>query len=84
MPNTPNKKKISNHRNDNSLKKKLDNIESKIFKIEKDISIMDNNLLNEYEKTISQNNFFPNYENKKKELQLLMKNWEKISLSISK
>ena len=80
----PNKKKISNHRNDNSLKKKLDNIESKIFKIEKDISIMDNNLLNEYEKTISQNNFFPNYENKKKELQLLMKNWEKISLSISK
>jgi len=81
---TPNKKKISNHRNDNSLKKKLDNIESKIFKIEKDISIMDNNLLNEYEKTISQNNFFPNYENKKKELQLLMKNWEKISLSISK
>jgi ATP-binding cassette subfamily F protein 3 len=65
------------------LKKKLDNIESKIFKMEKEISKIDSNLQNQYDKTISENNFFSNYEKKKNELDMLMKRWEEISLSIA-
>ena len=59
------KKKNSGNNKDNSLKKKLNNIESKISKLEKEISIIDISLENDYEKTIAQNNFFPNYEKKK-------------------
>ena len=66
--------------NDQTLKKKLNNIESKIFKLEKEISNIDNDLLNNYENTISQLNFFPNYEKKKNELDSLMEKWEKITL----
>jgi len=65
------------------LKKKLDNIESKIFKMEKEISKIDSNLQNQYDKTVSENNFFSNYEKKKNELDILMKKWEEISLSIA-
>ena len=58
----------------------MNNIESKIFKLEKEISNIDNDLLNNYENTISQLNFFPNYEKKKNELDSLMEKWEKITL----
>ena len=81
---TVKKKKVFNVMENNSLKKKLDNIESKIFKIEKEITIIDKNLLNDYKKTISQINFFANYEGKKKELELLMKKWEAISADLSR
>ena len=67
------KKKNSSNNKDNSLKKKLNNIESKISKLEKEISIIDISLENDYEKTIAQNNFFPNYEKKKNDLGELMK-----------
>ena len=66
------KKKVLNKPENNLLKKKLNNIESKIFKIEKEISIIDKNLIDNYNKTVSQTNFFSNYESKKKELELLM------------
>jgi ATP-binding cassette subfamily F protein 3 len=78
------KKKNSSNNKDNSLKKKLNNIESKISKLEKEISIIDIGLENDYEKTISQNNFFPNYEKKKNDLEDMMKKWEKISMSLDK
>ena len=68
----------SNKRN---LKKKISNIESKISRLEKEISIIDDNLLNNYEKTISSPNFFVNYEKKKADLDLLMKKWENLNLS---
>ena len=71
-----------NKNNDQTLKKKLNNIESKISKLEKEISNIDNDLLNNYENTISQLNFFPNYEKKKNELDSLMEKWEKITLSL--
>ena len=77
------KKKVLNKPENNLLKKKLNNIESKIFKIEKEISIIDKNLLNDYTKTVSQTNFFSNYESKKKELELLMNKWEIISSDFS-
>ncbi|MDG1830729.1 MAG: ABC-F family ATP-binding cassette domain-containing protein [Flavobacteriaceae bacterium] len=64
------------------LKKTLRNLESKISKLEKEILSLDNDLLNNYEKTIEQHNFFPNYEKKKNELETLMKKWEKLTLSL--
>ena len=67
--------------NERNLKKKISNIESKISRLEKEISIIDNNLLNNYEKTISNPNFFVNYEKKKADLDLLMKKWENLNLS---
>ena len=80
---TVKKKKVLNTPENNLLKKKLDNIESKIFKIEKEISIIDKNLLNDYTKTVSQTDFFSKYESKKKELELLMNKWEMISRDFS-
>ena len=77
------KKKVLNKPENNLLKKKLNNIESKIFKIEKEISIIDKNLIDNYNKTVSQTNFFSNYESKKKELELLMNKWEIISSDFS-
>ena len=67
--------------NERNLKKKISNIESKISRLEKEISIIDDNLLNNYEKTISSPNFFVNYEKKKVDLDLLMKKWENLNLS---
>ena len=67
--------------NERNLKKKISNIESKISRLEKEISIIDDNLLNNYEKTISSPNFFVNYEKKKADLDLLMKKWENLNLS---
>ena len=60
----------------------MNNIESKISRLEKEIKNIDNNLLSDYEKTIAEDNFFPNYEKKKNELEDLMQKWEKISISI--
>ena len=80
---TVKKKKVLNTPENNLLKKKLDNIESKIFKVEKEISIIDKNLLNDYTKTVSQTDFFSKYESKKKELELLMNKWEMISRDFS-
>ena len=78
------KKKPKNNKNqDQSLKKKLNNVESKISKLEKEISNIDKALLNNYETTITQPNFFPNYEKKKSELESLMSKWEKLTLALN-
>ena len=63
------------------LKKRISNIESKISRLENEISIIDKDLEKDYEKTTSIDNFFSNYEKKKSELDSLMKKWEKLSLS---
>jgi len=62
------------------LKKRISNIESKISRLENEISIIDKDLEEDYEKTISRDNFFSNYEKKKSDLDSLMKKWEKLSL----
>jgi len=78
------KQKTKNNKNqDQSLKKKLNNVESKISKLEKEISNIDKALLNNYETTITQPNFFPNYEKKKSELESLMSKWEKLTLALN-
>ncbi|MBT3523523.1 MAG: hypothetical protein HOM09_05440, partial [Flavobacteriaceae bacterium] len=51
-----------------------------ISRLENEISIIDKDLEEDYEKTISRDNFFSNYEKKKSDLDSLMKKWEKLSL----
>ena len=75
------KNKNINNSKDRELKKRISNIESKISKLENEISVIDKDLENDYQKTISRNNFFSNYEKKKSDLDLLMKKWEELSLS---
>ena len=75
------KNKSINNSKDRELKKRISNIESKISKLENEISVIDKDLENDYQKTISRNNFFSNYEKKKSDLDLLMKKWEELSLS---
>jgi len=66
---------------DRELKKRISNIESKISRLENEISIIDKDLHDDYENTISRDNFFTKYEKKKSDLDSLMKKWEKLSLS---
>jgi len=65
-----------------SLKNKLSNTENNIAKLEKEIARIDQDLLMNYDKTIAEPNFFDMYQNKKKELETLMKTWEKITLEL--
>ena len=65
-----------------SLKNKLSNAENNIAKLEKEIARIDQDLLMNYDKTIAEPNFFDKYQNKKKELETLMKTWEKITLEL--
>ena len=74
-----NKKSVNNQAN-RSLKKKINNIESKISKLEREISKIDQNLIENYDTTVSSPNFFENYDKKKSELETLMKKWEKLNL----
>lgn len=64
---------------DRELKKRISNIESKISRLENEILIIDKDLEEDYEKTISRDNFFSNYEKKKSDLDSLMKKWEQLS-----
>ena len=59
------KNKNINNSKDRELKKRISNIESKISKLENEISVIDKDLENDYQKTISRNNFFSNYEKEK-------------------
>jgi ATP-binding cassette subfamily F protein 3 len=74
-----NKKSVNNQAK-RSLKKKINNIESKISKLEREISKIDQNLIENYDTTVSSPNFFENYDKKKSELETLMKKWEKLNL----
>jgi len=61
-----------------SLQNKLSNIEAKIEKLEKTIKEDDAELAANYEKTAADSSFFTQYEDKKKELISLMKDWEEV------
>lgn len=65
-----------------SLKNKLSAVEKKITLLEKDIAHIDHELLMDYDKTIARPNFFDHYQNKKKELEELMENWERLTLDL--
>ena len=77
---TVKKNKNINSSTERELKKRISNVESKISRLENEISIIDKDLEEDYEKTISRDNFFSNYEKKKSDLDSLMKKWEQLSL----
>ena len=61
-----------------SLKNKLSKLEAKIATLEKKIKGIDLELEINYEKTISEVNFFESYHEKKRELSKNIENWERL------
>ncbi|WPY99001.1 ABC-F family ATP-binding cassette domain-containing protein [Christiangramia sp. OXR-203] len=64
------------------LKNQLSKIEAKITKLEKDIKSKDKELAQNYEKTITRSDFLNKYNESKKKLENLMKEWEEIQFSL--
>lgn len=62
-----------------SLNNRLSKSEAKIAKLEKIIADQDQQLLLNYDETAADPKFFDSYQNNKKELESLMKEWEDIS-----
>lgn len=62
-----------------SLKNKLSNLEQKISSVEKEIAEIDSELILNYDQTIAQEGFFDRYQQKKTDLEVLMKEWESLS-----
>lgn len=67
-----------------SLQNKLSKIESQIQQLEKDIVHDDKRLAADYEKLMADASFFTAYENKKKELDTLLEEWELVQEEIDK
>jgi len=65
-----------------SLQNRLSKIESQIQQLEKDIQHDDKALASNYDKHIEDATFFAAYEKKKKELELLLVDWENVQLEI--
>ncbi|MCL6273786.1 ABC-F family ATP-binding cassette domain-containing protein [Muricauda sp. 2012CJ35-5] len=62
-----------------SLKNKLSGVEKKISQLEKEIAEIDHQMLMDYDATIAKPGFFDTYQGKKKDLEALMEDWEKLS-----
>ena len=67
-----------------SLKNQLGALEIDISGLEKELARTDHDLLMNYDQVIARENFFDNYHKKKKDLETLMKEWERISLQLEK
>lgn len=65
-----------------SLQNKLSKIESQINQLEKAIQKDDEELAMNYEKLMQDSSFFAAYEQKKKDLDQLMENWEMVQMEI--
>ncbi len=77
-----NKNEYKNQKKLKSLNNKLSKTETAINKLEKEIKEIDFELSVNYDETISQSNFFENYQEKKKELEKFMESWELITEEI--
>jgi len=64
------------------LKNKLSKTEAKITKLEKDIKSKDKELAQNYEKTVTKPDFLNKYNESKKKLENLMKEWEEIQFNL--
>jgi len=64
------------------IQQKIVTLERKITVLEKEIKEIDFDLEVDYEKTISQPNFFDSYQSKKKELEALMEQWEALQQTL--
>ena len=77
-PKESNKQNYEDQKKLKSLNNKLSNIESKINQLEKDIKSDDSMLAADYDKTAADPKFFDAYQEKKKSLEQLMQDWEKV------
>ena len=77
-----NKNEYKNQKKLKSLNNKLSKTEASITKLEEEIKEIDFELSVNYDETISQSNFFESYQEKKKDLDQLMVNWETITEEI--
>lgn len=77
-----NKKSYEDQKKLKGLNNKLSKIESQINKLEKEIKDIDVEMEINYDVTVSQPNFFDNYQKKKKDLDQLMEDWETTSEQI--
>lgn len=81
----PKESKIQSYQDQKKLKSlnnKLSKVESQISALEKDIKEIDFELQINYDKLVSNPDFFEKYQRKKDKLQELMQNWEDIQLKI--
>lgn len=83
-PKDSNKQSYEDQKKLKSLNNKLSTIESEINQCEKAIKADDLKLANNYDKTTSDQKFFDAYQTKKKALEKLMKDWERVQLELDK
>ncbi|WP_299214873.1 ABC-F family ATP-binding cassette domain-containing protein [uncultured Dokdonia sp.] len=79
-----NKQSYEDQKKLKGLNNKLSKIESQINKLEREIKAIDVEMEIDYDTTVSKPNFFDNYQNKKKDLDQLMEDWETTSGHIEK
>ena len=79
-----NKLSYDNQKKLKSLNNKLSKVESKIGLLENEIKDLDNKLEENYDKFANEDGFFDNYQSKKSQLNILMKDWELIQNQLSK
>ncbi len=79
-----NKEVYKNQKKVKSLQNKLSKIEASITKLEKEIKEIDVELSINYEETIAKLGFFEGYQEKKKELEVLMENWGTVTEDLEK
>lgn len=79
-----NKLSYDNQKKLKSLNNKLSKVESKIGLLENEIKDWDNKLEDNYDKYAKEDGFFDNYQSKKSQLNILMKDWELIQNDLSK
>ena len=79
-----NKLSYENQKKLKSLNNKLSKVESKIGLLETEIKDLDNKLEDSYDKYSREDGFFDNYQSKKSELNILMKDWELIQNELTK
>ncbi|MEP0264864.1 ABC-F family ATP-binding cassette domain-containing protein [Dokdonia sp.] len=77
-----NKQSYEDQKKLKGLNNKLSKIESQINKLEREIKAIDIEMEVNYDETVAQPDFFDNYQNKKKELDQLMEDWEVTSEQI--
>jgi len=82
LKSSSNKKGYEDQKKIKSIQNKLSKIETSITKKEKEIKEIEFELSINYEETISQQNFFEIYQEKKKILKQLMNDWETITQQI--
>ena len=73
---TSNRQSYEDQKKIKSLSNKISKVEANINKLEKELREIDVELSINYDETVSQPDFFDNYQKKKQELEVLMERWE--------